>query len=446
MKARYRSMLLSLVLWGSGQFFIGKQRAKGILFFLLQCVLVGTELFSGYWIEYFTGRINHFSVRLHGGVFTRGIWGILTLGVKADVKTGDHSTMLMITGIICMMVLGIFLGLYVWNVADARRAGVLVEEHGQIPTGRQFLSQMWNQMFAYIVLAPVIVLFLFVVVMPILFSVLTAFTNYSRENLPPKNLIDWVGISNFLKLFRVPVWSKTFFAVLRWTVVWAALATLSTYFVGMFQAMILNSRQVRGKKIFQTIFILPWAMPNMVILIVFKNLLNGQFGPINQFLLKTGLIDNSIPFLSDPVMAKITALAVNLWMGYPVFMVMILGVLANQDQGLVDAAAVDGANRLQIFLRIKFPLLMYATAPLLVMNFAGNFNGFGAVYFLTEGGPVNSSYQFAGETDILITWIYKLTLNQQMYSMAAVMNLLIFLFIGAVSFWNFRRTVAFKEA
>lgn len=446
MKPRFRSMVLSLFLWGSGQFLVGKQKAKGLLFFGLQCFLIGIELFTGFWIEYFEGLIDHFSIRLHGGVFTRGIWGFVTLGVKAGVKTGDHSAMLMINGIICIMVLGMFLGFYIWNVRDAYRAGVLIEEKKEIPTGKQYLKRLWSEMFAYIVLAPMIVLFLFIVVMPIIFSILTAFTNYSRDHLPPRNLIDWVGFDNFRKLFSVPVWSKTFLAVLRWTVIWAVSATFSTFFFGLFQALILNDKLVKGKKIFQTIFILPWAMPNMVILIVFKSLLNGQFGPINQFLLKIGLIDQYIPFLSDPLITKITVIIVNLWMAYPVFMVMILGVLANQDQSLMEAAAVDGANRFQVFFKIKLPLLMQATAPLLVMNFAGNFNGFGAVYFLTEGGPVNSAYQFAGETDILITWIYKLTLNQQMYSMAAVMNILIFLFVGGISFWNFKRTTAFKEA
>jgi arabinogalactan oligomer/maltooligosaccharide transport system permease protein len=112
---------------------------------------------------------------------------------------------------------------------------------------------------------------------------------------------------------------------------------------------------------------------------------------------------------------------------------------------LYEAAQIDGANRMQVFAHIKLPLLMRAMSPLLVMNLAGNFNNFGAIYFLTSGGPTNPKLQFAGDTDILISWIYKLTLNQRMYSMAAVMNILIFIFIAAVSIWNFSRTNAFQE-
>lgn len=172
---------------------------------------------------------------------------------------------------------------------------------------------------------------------------------------------------------------------------------------------------------------------------------NGQFGPVNQFLLDAGIISERIPFLTDPVIAKITVIGVAVWLGFPMFMVMMLGVFANIDQSLYEAAATDGANKFQIFRRIQMPLVFLTTAPLLVMNMAGNFNGFGLIYFLTKGGPTNPSYQFAGDTDILISWIYKLTLDQQMYNMAAVMSVLIFIFIGAVSFWNFKRTTSFKE-
>jgi arabinogalactan oligomer/maltooligosaccharide transport system permease protein len=254
-----------------------------------------------------------------------------------------------------------------------------------------------------------------------------------------------VGLKNFAKLFNVPIWSQTFFSVLGWTVVWAVCATFSTYFLGLFQALILNSRHVKHRGIFQAIFILPWAIPGMISLLVFRNLLNGQFGPLNQFLMDIHLIHSRIPFLTDPTIAKISIILVNLWMGFPQFMVMLLGIMSNQDTNLYEAAEIDGANKMQVFAHIKLPLLTNATAPLIVMNLAGNFNAFGSIYFLTNGGPTNPSYQFAGDTDILISWIYKLTLDQRMYNMAAVMNILIFLFIAAVSIWNFRRTNAFKE-
>jgi arabinogalactan oligomer/maltooligosaccharide transport system permease protein len=438
-------MLLSIFLWGGGQFFICKQKWKGSLLFLMQVLIFGVELRTGYWIEYFCGLIPKFSMRLHGGFFIKGIWGFITLGSKAGARNGDHSTMLLVGGIITIMILLLFLMIYIWNVRDAYKTGKMIDTEGNYVTSKEFLKNTYTKSFPLIVLAPVLVLIAFVVIMPILFSVLTAFTNYNKGHLPPAALVDWVGFDNFTKLFRVPIWSNTFFSVFLWTVIWAACSTFSTYFMGMLQAILLNSKYVKCKAIYRSIMILPWAVPQMISLLVFKNLLNGQFGPLGQLLINLGLTDQRIPFLTDPFLAKITVILVNLWMGFPMFMIMIQGILSNIDKGLYEAAEIDGAGSYQIFKKITLPLVLKATGPLLVMNYACNFNGFGAIFFLTEGGPVNPNYQLAGDTDILISWIYKLTLNHQMYDMAAVMCIILFLMIAAVSFWNFRRSNAFKE-
>jgi arabinogalactan oligomer/maltooligosaccharide transport system permease protein len=436
---------LSAILWGSGQFFIAKQRLKGLLFFSLQLLLIGMELISGYWMEYANGLIADFSIRLHGGYFTKGIWGIITLGEKTGGKYGDHSTMLLIKGVIAFIVLTLFLLVYFWNVKDASSTGTQLDKTGHCLSSREYFKQLYSNKFAYIILTPIGIAFVFVVVMPIIFSVLTAFLNYNRDHLPPGKLLDWVGFANFQKLFTVPIWSRTFIRVFLWTVLWALIGTLSTYFFGMFQAMILNHPLVRFKSVFRTILILPFAIPQMISLLVFRNLLNGQFGPLNQILLKLGLISENIPFLTDPTIAKVTVLVANLWMGFPMFMIMMLGVLANIDQSLYEAASIDGAGKLQCFKRITLPLIFQATSANLIMSTATNFNAFGAIYFLTQGGPNNPNMQFAGSTDILISWIYKLTLNQQMYDIAAVMSVLLFFIVGAVSLWNFRRTASFKE-
>ncbi|MVB11609.1 Binding-protein-dependent transport system inner membrane component [Caprobacter fermentans] len=442
MTKKSSSTILSCLFWGSGQFFIGKQKVKGILFFAAQVLLFGIELFSGYWFNFFAGQISNFQIRLYGGWFTRGIWGLFTLGT---VPGEDHSTYLMINGIMWLIFLIVFLGIYIWNIVDAYRTGKAIDDTQTYLSSRAYGKKLYQKMFPYLVLAPILFVVLYIVVMPIIFSVLTAFTNYNANHLPPANLVKWVGLDNFSKLISIPIWSQTFLIVLAWTVIWAFIATFSTYFLGLFQALLINSKCVKHKSFFRSIYILPWAIPGMISLLMFRNLFNGQFSPLNQLLLDCGLIHSRIPFLSDAFTAKITIIAVNLWMGFPMFMAMLLGVLANQDPTLYEAAGIDGANKFQIFRRIKLPLLMKATAPLLVMNFIGNFNGFGFIYFLTNGGPNDSSLEFAGDTDILISWIYKLTLNQNMYNLAAVLNILIFILVGVVSYWNLKNTAAIKE-
>lgn len=442
MKKRIVSTLFSIFIWGSGQFFIGKQKIKGLLFFLVQLLFFAIELGTGYWFNYFAGQIEDFDLRLYGGFFSKGLWGFVTMGTKEGIR-GDHSTILMINGILVSMVLLFFISVYIWNVLDAYKVGKALDTKGSVNV--QSFATIKKKFFPYLVLTPVIIIITLFILLPIIFSVLTAFTNYDANHLPPAHLIDWVGLDNFKKVLNIPVWTKTFLNVLVWTVVWAICATFSTYALGLLQALMLNNKHVKLKGVFRTIYILPWAIPGMISLMVFRNMLNGQFGPLNQFLIELGLISERIPFLTHSLIAKVTVIVVNLWLGFPNFMIMILGVLANQDSDLYEAASIDGANKFQVFSKIKLPLLLTATAPLIVMNFAGNFNAFGSIYFLTDGGPVNPNYQFAGDTDILISWIYKLTLDQKMYSMAAVMNILIFIFIALVSVWNFRRTDAFKE-
>jgi len=136
---------------------------------------------------------------------------------------------------------------------------------------------------------------------------------------------------------------------------------------------------------------------------------------------------------------------VNIWFGFPYWMALMSGVLTGIDKEIYEAADVDGANGSQKFWRLTLPLVMFSTAPLLIMAFAHNFNNFNLIYLLTQGGPVNVNYSYAGSTDILISWIYKLTLDQNQYNMASVVSILIFFVVASLSVWNFSRTKAFKE-
>lgn len=442
---KWVSIFFSALIWGSGQFFLTKQRIKGALFFLAQMLLIGLEFFTGYWWEWLTGAIPKFSFRLHGGLFTKGIWGIITLGEKTGGIHGDHSTMLMINGVVAIMLLLIFLAIYIVNIRDAWKSALLPENTVSRLSEKEYLTKLIHKNFPILVLLPILFIFAFIILMPIIFTVLTAFTNYNSSHLPPGNLLSWTGLDNFKKLFTVPIWSASFLKVSAWTVVWAVSTTLTTFLLGMIQAIIINHPAVKLKGFFRTLLILPWAMPAMISLLVFRNLLNGQFGPINEFLIRMGIIQERIPFLSDPFVSRIVVVAVNLWLSFPVYMVMMTGILSNQDPSLLEASSIDGADKFQGFRFITFPLLLKAVAPLLVITFAGNFNAFGPIFFLTGGGPANPTMQFAGDTDILISWVYKLTLDQQMYNMAAVMSTLLFILVGAVSFWNLRRTASFKE-
>lgn len=440
--------LLSALVWGAGQA-ANRQYLKGAIFFGLFAAAVTTELVTGHYAQ-----MQGFSFRTNGGFFLKGIWGLVTLGTQprqmglTGLSEGDHSIVLMVNGIIAVLVLLVLAFFYVWNVRDAIRVRRNFQATGYRQSSTAYFRQLWESSYAYVMLSPGIILLLFVSVLPIVFGVLIAFTNYSRDTLPPADLVRWVGLSNFLEIATVATWAKTFLGVFLWTIVWAALATATTYLFGFMQAVILESRKVRFKRFWRSIYILPWAVPAMISALVFRSLFNGQFGPVSQFFIDIGLTDERIYWFTDPGnanLARILALLVNLWLGFPYFMALIGGALTTVSSSYYEAAVLDGASPWQIFKNITFPIVYRSTAPLVILAFVANFNNFGVIYFLTEGGPANPDYQFAGSTDLLITWLYKLTVDNRLYDIGAVMSIIIFMIVGTFSVWNLKRSKALDE-
>ncbi|WP_416147629.1 carbohydrate ABC transporter permease [Salipaludibacillus sp. HK11] len=442
--------LLSALIWGLGQF-VNRQYLKGLLFLGIGGAVLMTEWVTGRYVYLVDG----FQISEHGGFFVKGIWGLLTLGTEprtmgvSGLSGGDHSIVLMVNGIIAVLFLMIILFFYCWNIRDAvkvRKKMVLSGEHAE--SSLSYFSKLWESMYAYLVLSPGLILLLFVSVLPITFGIMIAFTDYTRSNIPPTNLVSWVGLENFKVLVEVSSWMNTFLGVLGWTVAWAVLATVTTYFFGFFQAVIINDPVVKFKRVWRSIYILPWAIPAMISALVFRSMFNGQFGPVSQFLMDIGLTSERIYWFTDPAnpnLARVLALTINLWLGFPYFMALISGTLTNISESYYEAARIDGATNLQMFRNITFPFVYKATAPLIILAFVNNFNNFGVIYFLTSGGPSNPGYQFAGSTDLLITWLYKLTLDNRLYNMGAVMSMIVFVIVGAFSLWNLKRAKVFED-
>lgn len=437
--------VVSAVLPGSGQLLNG-QLGKAAVVAAAFTAAIAAELVTGHYAV-----LAGYTARSHGGFFVRGVWGLVTLGTTprtmglSGLGGGDHSIILLINGVIAILVLITLMLLWAWGIRDALRVRALVLS-GAATTRT---SRGRDAVFAYGVLSPMIILLTGITVLPVVFGILIAFTDYSRNNLPPLNLVHWVGFDNFVKLLGAGAWGQTFFGVLSWTIVWAVLATTTTYGFGFLQAAILQSPLVRHPKIWRSIFILPWAVPAMISALVFRSLFNGQFGPISQFLLDIGWTEERVMWLTDPTnpwLARLVALVVSLWLGFPYFMALISGALTTVSPSLHEAATLDGASAAQRFRWITFPLVWRSTAPLVLLAFVANFNNFGVIYFLTEGGPADPGYRYAGGTDILITWLYKLTLDNGLYDLAAVMSIVIFVIVGSFAVWNLRRSKALQDA
>ncbi len=252
-----------------------------------------------------------------------------------------------------------------------------------------------------------------------------------------------VGTKNFTDIFTNERYSEAMPRVFVWTVVYAFSSVFLTFAVGVLVALLFNTPVMRGRKIYRSMMIIPYAIPGFLSILIWKGLLNDQWGTINTL---TGL---DINWLTDPNMAKISILLVNTWLGFPYMFLVATGALQAIPAELKEAAAVDGANRFQIFRNVTLPLLMVATGPLLVGSFSFNFNNFNQIYLLTGGGPMlPNSKSAAGATDILISYTYKLAFASgkgNNYGLSAAVSIIIFFIVGGLSFWSFRRSKALEN-
>ena len=401
------------------------------------------------------------------GPIVSSLVGLITLGSKQPTNVAkymDHSVFMMINGIFALVVIAFFVVLYIANIRTAIKDSAKIIKNGRFPTLKETRDDLSQNAFATIGIAPSVVMIAVFSLIPLLFSALVAFTNYSSpDHIPPNNLVDWVGLENFVTMFSKNaamgggIWFQTFANTAIWTIVWAVFSTFTCFFVGFFFAIILQDKRVAIPSFYRTIYILPYAIPTMLSLFIWANLLNGQMGPINHTLRLLGVIDAQgatpriFSYLSDPWVAKGALIFVNIWIGFPYSMILTTSSMTAISNSLYEAAVIDGANKWHQFKSITFPLVMFQLKPTLIMQFAGNINNFGAVFFLTGGGPNMpqpglTTTTSCGATDLLVSWIYKLTMNTpSRYNLASVLSLLVFVVLVPFALYNFTRTKSFKD-
>ncbi|MCD1655147.1 sugar ABC transporter permease [Treponema zuelzerae] len=377
---------------------------------------------------------------------------LVTLGSPQPdlpIKQRGNSIFMLIDGILLLAVIAIFIVTYVLSVRSAQSSYAEYCRKKSFRSFKESANGVFGSAFPVLGLAPSFLMILIFVLVPLLFSASVAFTNYSApSNIPPNNTVDWVGFENFTTLLGGETsWSAGFARVASWTLIWAFAATITCYFGGLLVAVLLKESKIRFAPAFRIIFILPYAVPAVVSMLVWKNLLNGTFGTVNRTLMALGLIDEVIPWLGHPALAQFTVVMVNLWAGFGYFMLLTMGTMTAVSQDLFEAARIDGANKFQVLRRITLPLVLYQTMPLIIMSFTHNINNFGAIFFLTGGNPTvaDSTTTSAGGTDILVTWIYKLTITLLKYNYASVIAVMIFIVLAPFAIFNFSRTKAYKE-
>ncbi|MUT66256.1 carbohydrate ABC transporter permease [Paenibacillus sp. NEAU-GSW1] len=430
MSTRATGAILSALFAGLGQLY-NRQWLKGIIF-----LIIGIGSIYVFIFELFD---------FVKGLITLGDQpgGFVKVGKMTRLVEGDHSIFMMVKGLAAAFASLLLFSFYLLGIRDAYTVGKAREQGKQPHNFAQSLRSAGHNHFAYIVLLLPFISIMLLTVLPLIFSVLIAFTDYADPILPPAHLLNWVAFDNFIDMFKMSVWGNTFTGILKWTIIWAIIATITTYVGGILVASLIHQKGLRFKKFWRTALIVPFAIPNMVSLLVMRNMFNNQFGPVNAYLRFFGI--EGLPWLTDPFWAKVTVVLVNMWIGIPITMILAFGVLTTIPRDLYEAADADGASSMQKFRHITIPFVLFATAPILIMQFAGNINNFNVIYLLTNGEPVNINYQFAGHTDLLVTWLYKLALNQSQFSFASVIGILIFVIVASISIWSYTRTRSYKE-
>lgn len=359
------------------------------------------------------------------------------------------ATFRLVDGILAIFVIAIFVVAYIVSIKSALSSYQDFCLEGRCKSNKESMAGAVGKAFPLLGLSPALILVIFFVVVPLVFSITVGFTNWSLpDHLTPGAPVNWVGIENYIDMFGGnSQWSSAFGRVALWTVIWGFAATGTCYFGGMLLATVLYEAKLKITPVFRAILILPYAVPSILTVKVWQNMLNGSTGTINKTLKELGLITQNINWLNDTTLVKFVCIAVNMWVGIPYFMLLITGQMTAISADIYEAATIDGANKAQVFKSITLPLVIYQTAPLIIMSFTHNINNFGAIYFLTGGDPkvTDTTITGAGTTDLLVTWIYKLTMNELKYCKASVLAMLVFIVMAPFAIWNFRNTKSYKE-
>ena len=426
---------LSALVMGLGNIVHG-QVVKGLLFLLAEIAYVVFMIRSGFH--------NLAMLVTLGTVEQQEIWDEAQQ-VYLYTK-GDQSILLLLYGLATIFLTVIMVWIWRGTLKSAYQAECLAKLGKHVRSFREDLKSLLDENIYRLFMVPSMVFISALTILPLIFMICMAFTNYSKID-NHLVLFDWVGLENFASLFdSSSVLGSTFGSVLVWTLVWAFFATFTNYFAGMILAIAINRKDTKAKGFWRFCFVLSCAVPMFVSLLIMRTMLQPE-GAVNVLLRQMGFLaaGESLPFFTDPTWARVTVIVINIWVGVPYTLLQLTGVLQNIPQELYEAAKVDGAGPVKTFFHITLPYMFYVTTPYLIATFTGNVNNFNVIYLLSGGDPVTNLSSTAGSTDLLVTWLYKLTIDKQYYNIGAVVGIMTFLILSVGALFTYRRSKSYKE-
>ena len=356
---------------------------------------------------------------------------------------GDQSQLILLYGLASLCVIIVLV--LVWRASV--RSGYMAQRrknNGQrVPGFVDDVKALFDENVHKVLMALPFTCLLIFTILPLIYMVCMAFTNFSKEG-DHLVLFDWVGLQNFALLFDTnSTVGSQFWSVLKWTLVWAFFATFLNFILGTIVAIIINRPTIKFKGLWRGCLSMTIAVPQFVSLLVIRSMMLPD-GIVNRMLLNAGWISTRLPFLTDATWARVLVIVINLWVGIPYTIMQVTGILQNIPAEQYEAARIDGANAVQQFFNITLPYMLFVLTPYLITSFTGNINNFNVIFLFTRGEPVAVG-NTAGATDLLVTWLYKLSVDQQKYNIGAVIGIFTFVVLSVVSLVTYRSTGSYKD-
>ena len=439
---------LSAVIMGAG-YFARKQIINGILITLVQVgFIVLTMMFS-------TPALAKFSTL--GTVQLEQTFDPLTL--QQTTNNYDNSFTILLSSVISLFTILVFVLIYIHNIKAVYGLQKKKEAGEHINTFKEDIKSLFQERFHITLLSLPTIGVIAMNIIPILVLIAVAFTNYDQKHMPPAALFTWVGFKNFQTLFTSSItvtFGYAFRKILGWTLLWAVLATATTFLGGILLAKALVSKTTKLPGMWRVLFIIAIAVPQFVTLLLVRNFF-ADSGIVNticanvgitDFLKRIGLVGEHltyIPFLTNPHWAKFMIVIINIWVGVPYQMLIATGVLMNIPEDQIESAKIDGATNFQVFWKITMPYILFIQGPALITDFVKNINNFNVIYLLTQDVYVTSNQKLANssatEVDLLVTWLFRLTNENYNYKMASVIGIMVFLICAAFTLVSFSKLV-----
>jgi len=422
---------LSYLIMGAGNLLRG-QIVRGLLWLAAEVVFIWYMITTG---SYYISMLPSLGIvgpeKVYDSFFDQYIY-----------TYNDNSFQILLYGILSIFFCIAIVIAWRLNIKDSIKNQELIAKGKKINSFKDDCKSLVDEKFYKTLLALPVVGITTFTVLPIVFMIFVAFTNYDgAHDGYVTGLFNWVGFENFKTLLFSSgsgnSYASTFGGILLWTLVWAFFATFSNYFLGILVAMMINKKGIILKKMWRTILVMTIAIPQFISLLYVSKMFS-KTGIINGWLMNAGILSVPYDFWGHATSARVLVILINIWIGIPYLMLMATGILMNIPADLYEAARIDGARPAQQFRYITMPYMLFITAPYLLTSFTGNMNNFNVIYLLTSGGPTNSAASSAagtvGYTDLLVTWLFKITTGAETaYYMASVIGIVIFVVVAVIT-------------